>query len=620
MPPQIKIENEDGTERDPTGEEVSEMIEMGLISNEPGVGLFTRWMAKTFSTNPGEAKGFLERQGFSIQPVTDKGKMQFLIHSESLSGLIGEENNKPTLFDPQNFDKGDLVDIAFDVLVAAPVIALTTAGGAIIGAPGGPVGSGGMAMAGAGAGSAFVEAGRQEVGRAIGVNKKTDPEAVNRAGLIGAAALPVANTVAKALAGFTPALLRTGKHAFKKAAVMAKNVMGKVSGATEEEITAVSKDPTLLKRVVKEQSQESMVLLDKMRGTIATLRDKRSNIFPETREMNQILQRARPVPLKGLMEDLERGRILRAHGGLRGSVGEEKIGARNAKNIARDIAHGLGFADIEEAKAGTVSAQQALEIQDILQKQAFGGATGPKEKFVNKLLKDAQRKLGRRIEQSIPDPQARARYVKLNGYGSDTLPSGKHIQGRGVVGKMEAINELDKRLGEHKTTQTAESFLESVTKPGRTQDRRLVEQFDRLFGTHFLKEGIAGRMVKRFSGDAPRITAVGGVLGAAPGAAIGAKLGGPFGAAIGAPVGAVAGMMGATPKGAAIISRGIFKGEEAVDAFARAGGRGVHAVGKRVLPLTDYLAAHGVTPERAVMPAIPEMVRRTGEEESPPPR
>ena len=54
---------------DPTADEISELIEDGLLLNEQGVPLLTRWMAKITAANPQEMQKFLEREGFTVTPV-----------------------------------------------------------------------------------------------------------------------------------------------------------------------------------------------------------------------------------------------------------------------------------------------------------------------------------------------------------------------------------------------------------------------------------------------------------------------------------------------------------------------------------------------------------------------
>ena len=68
--------------RDLKAGELHELIETGKLPTQgglPGIsGFITRWLAKNLSASPKEAKDFLERQGFTVQQATDKGKLQFL--------------------------------------------------------------------------------------------------------------------------------------------------------------------------------------------------------------------------------------------------------------------------------------------------------------------------------------------------------------------------------------------------------------------------------------------------------------------------------------------------------------------------------------------------------------
>lgn len=606
MPSLKVLDEQTGQQRDLKPDEVSQLIDEGYILNEAGADLLTRWLTKTFSANPQEAAAFLKRRGFQVMPGENG---EIAIRNPNLDTVLGADNNQWKVLDPKGgFEWADAVDVAYDVFISGPLIGAATLGGAgagaAVGALGGPVGAavgaGAGAMAGGGSGSAAAETIRQKIGKGLGVNINEDPQAVEQAAKVGTVLPTVGGAILRLAAKFPKALLQAGRFANKKAAALSRNILSKVAGTSEEEITTVAGSQALTKRVLKEQASPAIELLDRMRGTIATLRDK-ANLFPETREMASILEKARPVPLRGLMKILKQERI--------SPVGKERVAVRSARQMAEQIAHKYGFKDANEAALGSVTAKEAQEIKRTLQDQvAFGKF---EDKFIETILKRAQGSLRSRIVQSIPTSQARSRYQALNGYGSFTDSQGRFNYGKGQVGKMEALNELEKRLGEHKKTGTAETFIESVTKGGRNQDRRLVEQFDRLFGTKFVEEGQATRLVKKFSGDVPRITATGMILGVGPGAAVGGAIGG----APGAVTGAGAGLMLATPKGAAGGARLVTKTEEAVRGIIRTSGRSLGKVERRVRPISDYLADHGITPEALPGAAVPSAAQERLEEQ-----
>ena len=565
--------------RDPTPEEVSELIDEGVILNEAGADLLTRWLAKTFAANPVEAKAFLERRGFDVL-VTDRvGKLQFAIRNRDISELVGEKQNPWKVLDPEGFDFGDMVDIAFDIFIAGPIIATSAVGGALAGAPGGPVGVALGGAAGAGGSSAAVESGRQLIGGALGVNRQPDIGAIGRAGALGAILPGVFQRVAR----FPQALLKLGKFATEKLANLGRNLSGRVAGTAEEAITTAAQSGARTNRIIAETARKPIELLDRIRGTINRLRDP-NNRFPESREISQLLEKSRKMPLRGLFKILEQRNVQ--------PIGNQRMGVTSARRIAQQIAHRLGFPSVAEASRARITAQQAQEIKQILQSQIdFSGRPG--EKFLNRVLKEAQGNLRNRIVSSLPSSEARARYRTLNGFASFTDTGGKFHAGKGVVGKMEALNGLDKKIGEHLKTGTSEKFLGAVTGEGRTQERRLVEQFDRLFGTDFIEEGLTTRLAAPFSRDAPKLTATGEFIGPGIGAAIGGAAGGiaggAEGAAIGAPVGFGVGFVAGAPKGMLRAARSITSAERAVRGGIRRGGQ----VMRRVEPLLDAVARGG---------------------------
>ncbi|MFQ5741134.1 MAG: hypothetical protein ACE5JX_19195 [Acidobacteriota bacterium] len=585
--------------RDPTAEEVSQLIDEGAILNEPGANLLTRWLAKTFSANPEEAKGFLERQGFTVQPVPGL-KLQFIIQNPAVTaGLINEKDSPPKLLDPEGFEFADIVDIAFDVFVAGPVIGSFVAGGALVGAAGGPLAPLGIPLGtavGSAVGGAGIEATRQLIGTGLGVNRQTDFDSVLTAGMLSAILPGIAQRVAR----FPQALLKFSKFTAKKAALIGRNIAARVAGTGEEAITTAAKSEARTATIASESAARPIELLDRIRGKIRQLRLP-ENRFPESREIDSLLEKARPIPLAGLFKILGQKNVQ--------PIGTQKIGVFSARRIGKQIAHRLGFRSVEEAARARISAQQAQEIKQILQGQIdFSGRPG--EKFLNKILKSAQGNLGSRIKASLPTSQARSQYKTLDGFGFFTDNAGRFHPGKGVVGKTEALNDVNKKVGEHLKAGTAEKFLQAITGEGRTQEQRLVKQFDDLFGQNFLEEGLMTRLALPFSRDAPKLTAFGKFIGPGVGATVGGGIGsmaGPEGAFFGTGVGAIGGFIAGAPKGMLKTSRAITRIEElALKGVGRAG----RAL-RRAEPLQDFLARSGggavaniTARERRVQPNI----------------
>ncbi len=585
--------------REPSPAEVSKLIEDGSILNEQGAGVLVRWLTKTFSANPQQAKEFLERQGFDVRPTDRKDKLQFAIRNRAVSELVGEEDNPWKVLDPDGFEWQDIADLVFDIFIAGPIIAANITGGTAAGAalggsigtavePGGgtAVGTATGAAVGAAAGGVIsgggVEAARQFIGGLVGVNTKPDLGRVMTAGVLGA----VIPGLSQRLARFPQVLLRGAKFANRKLTNLGRNLASRVAGSSEEEITTAASNAQRTARILSESETPGITLLDRMRGKIQELKLPQ-NRFPESIEMDSLLEKARPVPIDGLLKILQQRRVRPVGGQVRSVT----AGKRMAEQIAKRF--GFDSAEAAEEQGARISAQQAQELKQLIQGQIdFSGRPG--EKFLNSALKKAQGHLRQRIVLALPSSQVRARYQRLNGQASKLIPrSGRDPTfrfGKGVVGKMEAINRLDKLIGEHKKTGAApERFFESVTKGSRTQERRLVEQFDKLFGTDFVEEGMVTRLATAsFGRDAPKLTATGQFIGSGLGASIATLF---FGPEVGIPVGGFAGFIAASPKSMLRTARGLTKLEGTIRAGVRKTGRGA----RRVEPLQDFIGRRGGT-------------------------
>lgn len=589
--------------REPTPEEVSRLIDEGVILNEPGADLLTRWLTKTFAANPQEAKGFLERRGFEVMETDRAGKLQFAIRHPVLNELTGEtDQGEWKVLDPEGFDKADIIDIAFDLFVVGPVVAYTTSmgvaaggfigggAGTVGGGPGGGSGAGavgGAAIGGAGmaaVGAGAVETARQGVGQALGVNEKTSTGGIRNTMLMSM----VLPGLAARIARFPQAMLRLSKWSNKKLANIGRNLAGTIAGSSEADMVAASQSAARAARIRSESFETPIALLDRIRGRIQTLRDP-SNKFPESIEIESLMETAREVPMKGVLKVL-------LQEGVSTPVGTQRTAVRNARTMAKQLAQRMGFDDAETAIAfdARVPATVAEEFKKIIQGQTdFSGRPG--EKLLNSILKKAQGSLRNRIRQSLPSSEARARFDTLNGRASFTDKAGRFHQGTGVVGKMEALNEVNKKVGEHIKSGSAERFVETISGRGKSQEKRLLQQFDKLFGTAFVEEGTTSHLGKVFSKDAPKLTATGRFIGVGAGVAAGQKLAGTPGAI----AGGAAAFEAMTPKGMVGVARGITKGEKAARKLIRVGGRalnseiGVGGNKARAEVLADWLARRG---------------------------
>jgi hypothetical protein len=273
--------------RDLTVDEMSQLIDEGLILNEQGVPLLTRWMAKLFSANPTEARKFLERQGYEVTPVSTKFKLQFAVRSpldQMLDQVEGMDKSKPTLLDPEGFELADIVDLAFDIFVAGPIIAQFGAGGAVVGSGAGPVGTGLGGVIGTGTGSAAAETLRQGIGQLAGVNQAPDLGAIGSAAVFGS----ILPTIFQRISRFPVDLLRMGRFSNKKANNIGRNLASRVAGTSEEEITTAAASASRTQKIVSESASAPIELLDKIRGRIKQLRSPEHK-FPESVEIEYSL-------------------------------------------------------------------------------------------------------------------------------------------------------------------------------------------------------------------------------------------------------------------------------------------------------------------------------------------
>ncbi len=505
-----------------TPEDVGKLIDEGHILNEPGADWLTRWLIKMFAANPQEAMGFLERRGFEVMETDRLGKLQFAIRHKELAAAAkaaGEKKSphlKWRVLDKEGgIEMADAAEMAFDIFIAGPMIAFGGATGAAVPTVAGQLGPQVLtpeelatvpvgAAVGMGLGGAGSEALRQAIGGALGVNVNTDIRQVGMAGTL-ATVLP---GLAQRVMRFPRGLLRGTKWAGKKTADVTRGLAGKVAGAAPEEMILASESKVRTRRLLSGRVAQETELLDKFRGFLGRM-SKPENRFPESREIDSIIEHADSVPVQRVFRFLKQENVQ--------PVGEQRIGLRQIKQIGKDITekYGLGqFADTPDAR---VSAKTAQKIQDDLQ-DAIDWSGRPGQSFKNKQLKKAQHEVGVLVERAIKNPKARARYRKINGNPGDVdLKTDRYVPGTGVRGKMDVINYLNTKMGKHKKTGTSETFFENLTKHGKNQDKRVVEDLDRLFGTDFGEEGLVVRLGLKFAGpgaSVPRLTATGNILGA----------------------------------------------------------------------------------------------------------
>lgn len=571
--------------RDPTPDELKELIDSGQIDNTQGVGFFTRWLAKNLSANPEQAAGFLQRSGFDVRPVADEGKMQFLVRKAGAQ--------KWSVLDPQGFDWQDLTDVASEIVggVVTGEFALGGAlAGAAAGAPAGPGGAAAGAVVGGVGGGAVGQGGyealRQSAGGIVGVNKQPDVGEAQRQFESGYAAYPAGAVINKVGGAMVKGGLRTLKKATKTGANVVRNMLGRVAGVSEDEFAAATRSPAVAKSIIDESAPRTIQVLDKIREFASSAK------LPEYDAAKAMLKKARPVKLSGMFKILEQRDFK--------PIGDERVGVDAVRQIAIDIADGLGIKpkdivmntasgqkiekDIWSALGNVrVSADVAEDIKQRLQAQVdFSGKPG--EKMRNQLLKRAQGSIRANIAGAMPDAGSRARYSDLMARAS---------------AKMETLRRIDKKIGEWKAG-GSENVLRSLFREGKSEDRRLFESLDKQFGTQFMDEiqlsGVAGK----FSKDAPPLTATGRFLGASAlgtlGSGVGASVGGVPGAVVGGAGGFAAGFAGASPKGTVKLGRGLNVTEDAIRRFIGGAGSEVN----RIAPYAERagVSAAGIGPRQ----------------------
>jgi len=589
--------------RDLRADELGDLLESGKLQTKgglPGIGGFiTRWLAKNLSSNPKQARLFLERQGYKVTAATSGSKLNFLIEKPSDPGF-GQR-----VLDPAGFDMQDLTDIAGDVLrVVAEGLGITAGAtlGATAGTAAGPGGTVGGGLLGGAAGGAFVggafETGRQSLGVLAGVNQEADLGRIAAETTAAGLAAPTGAVASKVGGAVVRGALRAGKKLSVGGLNLTQNLMARLIGVTEDQFKAATRNPKVAAELIAEKSPRINDILERLRGFLF-----KNNIdrMPEFHAINKLLDNGRPVNMASLIDQL-------MGVGQKSPVGPlQKAAAKEGRDFAEDLAVRLTGASGEKgialARNTNVTSRQAMEFKRLLQAEAdFSGR--PSDDPASKFFKTLARQWQNKVVAGLSNSAMRAEFRRLNGvatkigFGPGGVPT--TVKGHGLAEKMAIRNELNRKITEFKSG-GQENFLKNVFNAGKSDDRALIQRFDKEFGDEFqalyktearLTENLqTAAIADRFASDAPPLTAMGkfrGVslgTGALGGAGLGGAVGGPVGGAVGGVAGAVAGFAAASPKGGVRIGRGAMRAGEGLRRLVRSGGQAA----QRATPFTNQV-------------------------------
>lgn len=355
---------------------------------------------------------------------------------------------------------------------------------------------------------------------------------------------------------------RTGLRAIKAVGThgtqIAENLLSRLAGVGTEELQVAAKTPA----ITQGTAPRAFDVLNRMRNALGAIKE---GGIPEYAQARKLLENARPVKLSPALGILSKG--------VPQPIGpEERAAAKELRGTVKDILKATQSSSWAQAMNKRVPAPLAERLKQVLQKMAdFSGR--PSDDPLNPILKRAAASLRNGIESSLPSSQMRSEYSQLM---------------RQTSQKMEVTKNLTQKIGEHRDT--AENFVRLLHRAGKTEQRQLVQRFDRLFGTDFMSQSRIADALEAFGGQTPefttpRFTATGGLLGPGLGATIGGAVGGLPGAGAGALVGLAAG----SPRGAISFERGTIATREALKAVARSGGRGLDAAEKMFPTITAAL-------------------------------
>ncbi len=534
---QTIVVSPDGSRRPASSADLQDMtITNPNIVNqeESGVEKFERFNLKNFAANPGAAKAYLRSLGYEVAnfgsgfnfAVRNRGETQWKVVDPPVGhGGVGE------------FFK-DMTDLTADVLGGFATGAATTAG-AVGGLPG-------AVAAGAGAG-AGVEAGRQGIGSALGIPDNTDLGQVATVGALSGA-LPVAGAGLRAVGRGAASL--AGK-AGVEVPQMLRTAGARIAGIKDQ--PGMDAGEILSRRaaipageVIKSPSE----FLDVVRAKFDHIANRE---FPEVIEARRILNQHPDanVNVTGMVRFLRNQR-----GSLRNI---EDVDAAAKAGRALDQISELTGADLSDVgrqrplfgpydkttpREIIVSARQADKIKSSLQDlvdSAKGYEGKPGDKTLTRNLRLVAHKLRLKMEDALGGRSGQ--YAKANASAHE---------------KIEARDAMRDMFGGH--VQNAESNVINLIGKGKKEARDTIENFDRIFNTHFKELADRANVGYRINPtEGPdfgkgellgRMTATGNFVGTGlvgTGAITGGFAGGPLGALAGAGVGLGA-AMGASPR------------------------------------------------------------------------
>ena len=344
-----------------------------------------------------------------------------------------------------------------------------------------------------------------------------------------------------------------------------RNLLSRFAGVGAKELeTAIAN-----KSITNGEAPKAFDVVSEMRDTLGKIKEEG---IPEYAKASEMLKKARPVRVGSSIGVLERA--------INKPVGpEQRAAATEIKKTVQDIAKAYGSkSSLNRAAGGEdiyvlpshISPRDAEALKRTLQGMAKyeGRVTG--DPF-NTAIKRASASLRSSIENSLPSSSERYAYRSLMSK---------------TANKMDVVNKLTNKVGEFKDS--AENFVRLLTRSGKTEQRALVQKFDKSFGTNFLEKSKLADTMEAFGGETPayttpRFTATGSLLGPGLGATVGGAIGGIPGGMIGAGIGLAAG----SPRGAIAAGRGVNAAENALRGLARMGGKEFNTI----IPFLPSIAA-----------------------------
>lgn len=313
----------------------------------PGLTFKDRLLVKTFGNDPKSTVKYLQKEHPELEIKTGKD-------GEVLARAKGETSYR--VLDPSGLDLQDVTDVAGDV-VQGGLSSLAALGGGLAGNLPGAVAAGAASNAG-------LEAMRQKIGQALGINDDFSKLGVAAAGIGGAAG---------------PLLFGAGKAAPSILTKLAsKPAEAAVTGAAEAALPAASEG---MKRVFDPFTKQTVeVALPTARKvfdpfTKETVERAVETAAPKAAETAASQTNVLADAIKQVGLDLAK----RATGGgigyhLGGEVGEA-LGGHKGKAIGKAVGGGLGAMAVSPTalKAYAKSAEGALALQELLRQTSLPG-------------------------------------------------------------------------------------------------------------------------------------------------------------------------------------------------------------------------------------------------------